>query len=160
MQPGQVQVRTEVPAEVSTSFLDLGVFCFSFVEGTQSPQPWRWLMAAGGGCRLAMVVTFRGWQLAYFLPCRKGSGLGSLPMRRCCDVTLPAEPKGRTELRVSPGGEDMAGPKAVWQGGVGSGPCHPHPVPTGARGISDTVPALAESNATFIHKRWSFLALC
>ena len=109
MQLGQVQVRTEVPAEVGTSFLGLGVFWFSFVEGTQSPQPWRWRMPAHGGCSLAMVVTFSGLQLAYFLPRRKGSGLGSLPMRRCCDVTLPPEPKGRTELRASPGGEDMVG---------------------------------------------------
>ena len=66
-------------------------------------------MPAHGGCSLAMVVTFSGLQLAYFLPRRKGSGLGSLPLRRCCDVTLPPEPKGRTELRASPGGEDMVG---------------------------------------------------
>lgn len=126
MQLGQVQVRTEVP-DIS----GLGCFLFFFRGRHIKSSALEMADGSGGGCRLAVVVTFRGWQLAYFLPRRKGSGLGSLPMRRCCDVTLPAEPKGRTELRASPGGEDMGGPKAVWQGGVGSGPCHPHLCPQG-----------------------------
>ena len=39
VQLGHVQVKTEIPAEIGTSFLDLGVFCFSFVEGTQARSP-------------------------------------------------------------------------------------------------------------------------
>lgn len=61
----------------------------------------------GGACRLALVVIFRGWQLAYLLPHRKGRGLGSLPVRWCCDVTLPAEPMGSTELRAALGGGSL-----------------------------------------------------
>lgn len=105
VQLGQVQVRTEVPAEISTAFLDLGVFCFPLWKAAKLTA----LETAdgSGACRLALVVIFRGWQLAYFLPRRNGCGLGSLPVRWCCDVALSAEPKGSTELRAALGGGSL-----------------------------------------------------
>ena len=73
----KVQVRTEVQAELSISFMDLRGFCF-FLSWKVHKLSSSALETAdgGGGWRLALVI-LRGWQFAYFLPCRKGSGLGS-----------------------------------------------------------------------------------
>lgn len=95
-------MRTEVPAEISTAFLDLGVFCFPCAAAKLTALE----MADGGGaCRLALVGDLRGWQLAYFLP----AGMAGWGWGPSCEVVLwivalSAEPKGSTELRAALGG--------------------------------------------------------
>lgn len=139
-----------------------GLLFLSFMEGTRLSFSALGLGDGRGGSQLALVVIFRGWQLAYSPPPQEGQW-GGVPPCEMAPQCHPPEPAGSAELRAPPRGRLLRVRKwlSQRQGGRQGWP-RTSPIPTlcpqGQWGPQTgllflTVSASAKSKAALVHIR-------